>query len=73
MTPNRTPLLDNLPSDRKDGTPLSVGEEILLLHMYLKRAMKLWTDNPDDYTDIDIIRKVAIIAKRCVKNHEPMV
>ena len=71
MTFDRIPPVDNLPSDRLDGTPLSVGEEILLLDAYIRRATRAWTDNSDGFADIDIIRKIALIAQRCVRNHEP--
>ena len=60
---------DNLDSSRTDGHLHSVGEELLLLEGYLRKATALWVDRPGDTLALDGIRKVAAIAVRCMENH----
>ena len=60
---------DSLGSDRTDGHQHSVGEELVLLEVYLRRAFDAWADNPGDQQALDQVRKIAAIAVRCMENH----
>ena len=60
---------DNLSEERTDGHIHSVGEELILLNVYLRKAMDAWADNPGDTYALDQIRKIAAIAVRCMENH----
>ena len=51
--------------------PLSIGEEIALLHKYLAQTLEAWS-NDFKYPEMDAlegIRKVAGISMRCMENH----
>jgi hypothetical protein len=51
--------------------PLSIGEEIALLHKYLTQTLEAWS-NDFTYPEIEALhgmRKIAGIAMRCMENH----
>lgn len=60
---------DSLSPDRTDGHQHSVGEELVLMDVYLRRALDAWVDNAGDASALNEIRKVAAIAVRCIENH----
>ena len=49
--------------------PLSVGEELVILDTYLRRAQDAYTSNPGCEPALNEVRKVAAIAMRCMENH----
>lgn len=61
---------DNLGEDRTNGHQRSVGDELVLMEVYLRRAFDAWTNNPGDIRALDEIRKIAGIAVRCMENHD---
>ena len=61
--------LDSLSEERTDGHIHSVGEELVLMNVYLGKAMEAWVDNPGDIYALDQLRKVTAIAVRCMENH----
>ena len=56
------------------GRPLLIGEEILLIQEYAKRARREWTE---DFCDgdavegeaLNMIRKITAIGLRCMEHH----
>ena len=57
--------------DADPDNPHTIGEDILLMEEYVKRAREEWTkvaDSPD-MEALHMIRKVAGIAVRCMENH----
>jgi hypothetical protein len=50
-----------------DGTGLSVGDSIVLMDEYLRRAKVAYADNPGDNSALDVIRKVTAIGVRCME------
>ncbi len=59
---------DSLGSDRTDGRTHTVGEELVLMQVYLQRALAEWANNPGDLYALKEIRKVAALAVRCLEN-----
>lgn len=49
--------------------PLSVGEELVILDTYLRRAQDAYTSNPGCEPALNQVRKIAAIAVRCMENH----
>lgn len=47
----------------------SVGDHLVMLKVYVDRALLAWTDNPGDAKALDVVRKVAGIAVRCMEYH----
>jgi hypothetical protein len=60
---------DNLDSDRTDGRIHSVGEELVLLQVYLNNAFAAWANYPGDSHALLQITKVAALAVRCLENN----
>lgn len=52
-------------------TPLSIGEEIALLHKYLAQTLENWSEdfNYPELLALEGMRKIAGIAMRCMENH----
>lgn len=46
-----------------------VAAEILMMEEYIQRARELWTDVKGDEAALDMVRKVAGLAVRCMENH----
>lgn len=65
---NYQDTLSSTRTDRPDGQH-SVGEFLVLLKEYTDRALQAWTDNPGDAAALDVLRKVAGIAVRCMEQH----
>ena len=61
------------PQPPREGEParaLSIGEDILLMEEYLTRARAQWTKEArPEWGALDIIRKVAGIAVRCMETN----
>lgn len=58
------------PTHPTDPRPLSIGEDILLMEEYLSRARTKWTGAlRPELEALDIVRKVAGIAVRCMEAH----
>lgn len=47
----------------------SVGEEIVMMEVYLRRAAEGFTDNYGDGVALHVIRKVVALGVRCMENH----
>lgn len=60
---------ESLGSDRTDGRNRTVGDELVLMDVYLRRAFDAWADYAGDTAALEQIRKVAAIAVRCMENH----
>lgn len=60
---------DSLGLDRTDGRQHSVGEYLVMLEVYLRRAFDDWTNNSGDSAALDEIRKVAGIAVHCMEDY----
>jgi hypothetical protein len=60
---------DSLGEDRTDGHFRSVGDELVLMEVYLRRAFDAWANNPGDMKALDEVRKIAAITVRCLENH----
>lgn len=60
---------DALPPTRTDGHPRSVGDYLVMLDEYGRRAKIAWTDNPGDEQALDVVRKIAGIAVHCMEDH----
>lgn len=60
---------DERPLSVGDGKTKSVGEHIVLLQHYQHKAVEAWTDNQGDREALEVIRKVAAIAVRCMEEH----
>lgn len=54
---------------RPDDKVMTVGEHLVLLEEYIQRARQAWTDNVGDAAALEVIRKVAAIAVRCMELH----
>jgi len=58
------------PTHPTDPRPLSIGEDILLIEEYARRARAKWTGElRPEIGALDIIRKIAGIAVRCMETH----
>lgn len=51
------------------GGRLAVGEHLVLLATYIDRAQTAWVDNPGDDEALEVVRKIAGIAVRCLEQH----
>jgi hypothetical protein len=62
---------DKLGPDRRDPTEVnhSVGDYLVMLSTYLRRAQDDWTNYPGVYEALDEIRKIGAIAVRCIEEH----
>ena len=60
---------DHLGSDRTDGRIHNVGEELVLMEVYLRKAFDAWVNNPGDSHALKRILQVASIAVRSMENH----
>lgn len=47
----------------------TVAEELVLMKVYLDRAMQLWAGRPTQESTLDCVRKIAGIAVRCMEHH----
>ncbi len=47
----------------------SVGEHLVLMQVYVDKALVAWTDNPGSDAAMNAIRKVAGIAVRAMEEH----
>jgi hypothetical protein len=47
----------------------SVGEYLVMLSTYLRKAQDAWTENPGDSAALHQIRKIAGIAVHCMEDH----
>ena len=61
---------DSLGDDRTDGKTRTICDELVLLQVYVHRALEVWTDTPGDVETREIVRKIAGIAIRCMENHD---
>lgn len=59
---------DHLSSDRTDKHTGSVGEELVLMHVYMEKALRAYTDNAGDAEAVNEVRKVAALGVRCMEN-----
>ena len=62
---------DDLGDDRTDGHTHSVTDELILMQVYLQRALAEWANNPGDLYALVQVKKVAAIAVRCLENNMP--
>jgi len=60
LTPSRVE-----PSER----PHSVGEELVMLDTYIRKAKDAYTGKPGNIAALHEIRKIAALAVRCMENH----
>lgn len=60
---------DTLPPSRTDGVPHTVGDYLVMLDCYLRRAKDDWTNNAGNEQALDEIRKIAGIAVHCMEDH----
>ena len=58
---------DSLGSDRTDGRRHNVGEELILMEVYLRKAFDAWAYNPGDSHSLKHILQVAAIAVRAME------
>lgn len=58
-----------LDKGRFQGKVHTVGEELLLMKVYLDKAIVKYADNFGDAPALHGIRKVAALAVRCMENH----
>ena len=63
---------DGLGTDRVEDNRQrrTVCEELVLLQVYVQRAMVVWANTPGDAEAEEIMRKIAAIAVRCMENHD---
>ena len=47
----------------------SVPAELVLMKVYVDKAMNTWASKPGSETSLDFVRKIAGIAVRCMENH----
>lgn len=59
MGPERTEL----------GGGYGVSGSLVMLQEYLSRATKAWVDNPGDGPALEVVRKIAAIAVRCMEEN----
>ncbi len=58
------------PSHVDQQTPLTPGEELLLLEEYLAAAREVWVgERRPEVKTLNVIRKIAGIAVRCLETH----
>lgn len=62
---------DSLGPDRREPSelPHSVGDYLVMLDTYLRKAKDGWTNNPGVTPALEQIRKVAAIAVHCMEDH----
>ncbi len=60
---------DSLGEDRTDGRVHTVGEEMILMETYLRRAFDAWTNSSGDTKALHEIRKVVTLGVRCMENN----
>jgi len=58
-----------LGADRTAGKPHEVGAYLLMLSEYVDKAQEAWTGRAGDEGALDVLRKVAGIAVRCMEVH----
>lgn len=52
------------------GNPLTIGESLLLIEQYTAKACVVWTvESPPETETLNVVRKIAGIAVRCMENH----
>ena len=63
---------DGLGTDRVEDNrqQRTVCEELVLLQVYVQRAMVVWANTPGDSEAEGMMRKIAGIAVRCMENHD---
>lgn len=59
----------NLGPERTDGDSHTVGDYLVMLDTYLRRAKDAWTGNPGVIPSLREVRKIAAIAVRCMEEH----
>ena len=47
----------------------SIPAELVLMKVYLDKAMNTWASKPGSEITLDFVRKIAGIAVRCMENH----
>ncbi len=60
---------DALGADRTDGFDHTVGEYLVMLDTYLRKAKDAWTMNAGNKAALEEIRKIAGISVRCMEDH----
>lgn len=60
----------NLGPERTDYAPKSVGDYLVMLDHYVKRAKEEWTNNAGTGQALERVRKCAGICVRCMEDHE---
>lgn len=60
---------DNLPSGRSDGRPKDVGSYLTLIREYSRKADAAYTDVCGHHKALDVVRKIAALAVRCMEEH----
>jgi hypothetical protein len=60
---------DELGPDRKDGSDLSVGDYLVMIDYYHRKAMDDWAKSPGVSDALDELRKVTAIAVMCMEEH----
>ena len=63
---------DSLGPDRRlpSEVPHSVGDYLVMLDTYLRKAKNAWTYCPGVTAALDQIRKIGAIAVHCMEDHE---
>jgi hypothetical protein len=59
----------SLPATRTDGRNHTVGDYVTMLQHYQSELVKAWTLNPGDQAALNVVRKIAGIAVRCMEDH----
>jgi len=62
-------IQNSLGRERTDGCIHSVGDELVLENVYLRKALEAWANYPGDEQALKQLIKVAAIAVRCLENH----
>ena len=62
-------IQDSLGPKRTDGHTHSVGDELVLGNVYLRKAFEAWTNYPGDEQALKQLIKVVAIIVRCLENH----
>lgn len=60
---------NSLPDSRTDGSEKTVGDYLVMLDTYLRKAKDEWTFNDGTEEARHEIRKIAAIALRCLEEH----
>ena len=47
----------------------SVPAELVLMKVYLDKAMTTWASKPGSETTLDFVRKIVGVGVRCMENH----